>query len=111
MLRLLVLLLLVAVLGLGASVGYVNAQTIHFNYLFGELELPLIAIMIAAFAVGVVLALIAASGRIIGQRLELGRVRRQLRAQETELHSLRELAANPVPPATPVSNVEYTPRA
>lgn len=96
--RILILVLLLIILVAGASIGYFNAQAVVFNYLFGSAELPLIAVLIAAFSVGIVLTIAAVSGRLLAMRLELGRLRRQLREAEGELRTLRNLpvAAAPV---------------
>ena len=87
------LILLLAMLVLGASIGYFNAKTVSFNYLFGELELPLIAILIADFLFGMILTLIVVSGRLLRTRREVGRLRRQLRDAESEMRSLRAISA------------------
>lgn len=100
MLRVLLLVLLIAMLVLGASIGYFNAQTVTFNYLFGTLELPLIAILIGDFLFGMLLTLLLVFGRLLRVRNEAGRLRRQLRDAESELRNLRAL---PVAAAVPVS--------
>lgn len=91
MARVLLLLLLIVVLVLGATVGYFNAQPIAFDYLFGVWQVPLAGLLIAAFTVGVVLALLAALSRILGLRMELRRLRQRIREHEIELRNLREL--------------------
>jgi lipopolysaccharide assembly protein A len=91
MTRILLILLLVAVLVLGATVGYFNAQTVRFDFLFGAWDLPLIALLIAAFALGVLIALAVAAGRIFALRLEIRRLRQRVHNHEVELRSLREL--------------------
>ncbi len=92
MTRILLLVLLVVVLVLGATVGYFNAQTVSFDYLFGLWEVPLIALLIAAFACGIVLALLAAAGRIFALRLEVRRLRSRIQDHDIELRNLRELS-------------------
>ncbi|MES0873516.1 LapA family protein [Sinimarinibacterium thermocellulolyticum] len=89
--RVLLVLLLVVVLGLGLTFGYLNGQPVAFDYLFGVWEVPLAALLIATFALGVVLALGAVAVRIIGLRIELRRQRQRIREYEIELRSLREL--------------------
>lgn len=91
MARVLLLLLLIVVLVLGATIGYFNAQSIEFDYLLGVWQVPLVGLLIAAFAVGVVLALAAAAARIVGLRIELRRLRQRIREHEIELRNLREL--------------------
>lgn len=109
--RIVLMLLLVAVLVLGASIGYFNAQSVRFDYLFGEWQVPLIALLIADFALGVLIALVFASARILSLRLELRRLRSRVRDHETELRNLRNLPL--AGPATTESHggADGTPRA
>lgn len=104
-LRALVIIGLVLVLVLGASVGYFNAQPVRFNYLAGEVEMPLIALVIAEFVLAVLLTLLISFSRMLGLKGEIRRLRRQLGSAEAELKTLRDLsaaaqaAASPSPPA------------
>jgi len=98
--RIVLLVLLVAVLVLGASIGYFNAQSVTFNYLLGEWQIPLIALLIADFAFGILVALAVAAGRILSLRLELRRLRGRVREHEAELRNLRSLPVNS-DPSTP----------
>ncbi len=91
MARVLLSILLIVMLVLGASIGYFNAQMVSFNYLLGEFQLPLIAILIGDFLFGMVLTLLLVSSRLLRSRAELGRLRRQLRDAESELRNLRAL--------------------
>ncbi len=91
MLRILLILLLVVVLCLGASIGYFNAQPVRFNYLAGEIEIPLIALIIGEFVIAVLLTLLACFGRVFALKSEIRRLRKQLRDAEAELKNLRNL--------------------
>ena len=91
MLRGLLVLLLVVVLCLGASIGYFNAQTIRFDYLAGQLELPLIALIVVEFLIAVLLTLLVCFGRIFALKSEIRRLRKQLRDADAELKNLREI--------------------
>lgn len=95
MYRIIILILLVAVLCLGATVGYFNAQPVEFYYLFGSVHLPLIALVIAVFCGAVLLTLLLTMGRIFGLKRDISRLRRQLRDAETELKNLRNLTLGP----------------
>lgn len=97
--RLAVLIVLLVILVLGASIGYFNAQPVQFNYLFGATEFPLIAVLIAAFSAGILLAIAAVSSRLFSMRLELGHLRKQLREAEGELRTLRNLPVGTPPEA------------
>lgn len=91
MLRVLIIAALVVFLALGASVGYFNAQPVKFDYLAGEIELPLIALVIGEFVLAVLLTLLICLGRMLGLRAEIRRLRRQVQSADAELKSLREL--------------------
>ena len=91
MTRLATLIVLLVILVVGASIGYFNAQPVDFDYLFGTVQFPLIAVMIGAFSLGILLAIGVISGRLLGMRMELGRLRKQLREAEAELRTLRNL--------------------
>src|SRR3546814_10465075 len=73
------------------AIGYFDAQPVIFNYLLGTAEFPLIAVLIAAFSIGIVLTIAAVAARLFTMRLELGRLRKQLREAEGELRTLRNL--------------------
>lgn len=98
--RLLVLIVLLLVLVLGASIGYFNAQAVQFNYLVGSTQLPLIGVLMLAFALGVALTILAVLARLLSTRIELRRLRRQLREAEGELRTLRNLPVSAVPGKT-----------
>ena len=91
MLKTLGILLLVAVFCLGASIGYFNATPVNFDYLVGSVQLRLVVLLLVVFAVGVILTVVLCGIRLISQGGEIRRLRRQLRATETELKNLRNL--------------------
>ena len=62
-----------------------------FNYLAGDAEVPLVALLIGVFTAGVVLALLICAGRIIGLRAEIHRLRRKIQSAQSELKNLRNL--------------------
>lgn len=95
MVRVLVIAALVVVLVLGASIGYFNAQPIRFDYLAGQVEMPLIALVIGEFVIAVLLTLLICFGRMLQLRAEIRRLRKQLLAAENELKTLRDI---PLPP-------------
>lgn len=89
--RVLLVALIAVALALGASIGYFNARSVRFDYLLGDLELPLIALLIGTFALGVMVALAVAAAHILRLRFELRRMRIRIRDHETELRNLRNL--------------------
>lgn len=92
MLRVLAIVGLIVFLVLGASIGYFNAEPIRFDYLAGQLELPLIALVIGEFVVAVLLTLLISFGRMLGLKNEIRRLRRQVAGFDAELRNLRELS-------------------
>jgi lipopolysaccharide assembly protein A len=95
MMRIFLIIVLVVALVIGIAVGYFNAQSVHFNFLFGEVELPLIALLIADFLFAALLTLLVTSARMFGYATEIRRLRQQLRDTDTELKSLRNLPLSP----------------
>jgi lipopolysaccharide assembly protein A len=102
--RLLLALLLVAAFCLGAAVGYFNWGPVRFHYLAGEVELPLIAVLLAAFVLGIVVMGLLNLARAFMLGRELKRQQRRVSELEAELKSLRELPLQqPASPAAPAS--------
>lgn len=91
MMRILFAVLLGLVLILGASVGYFNAQPVTFNFLFGEWQMPLIALLIGTFIVAALLTLFVMFARLFTLHAEIRRLKKQLRDTDAELKSLRNL--------------------
>lgn len=94
MYKTLLLVVLIVVLCLGATVGFFNAQSVEFYYLFGSAHLPLIALVIFVFVIAVVLTLALTMTRIFGLKREIRRLHRQLRDAQIELRNLRDLPLN-----------------
>src|SRR3546814_17083548 len=84
-----ILVVLLVILVLGASIGYFNAQPVIFNYLFGTAEFPLIAVLIAAFSIGIRLTIAAVAASLFTMRPALGRLRKQLRENEGGVRTRR----------------------
>lgn len=91
MLRTLVIVALVLFLVLGASIGYFNAQPVKFDYLAGEVEMPLIALVVGEFVLAVLITLLICMGRMLSLKAEIRRLRKQAQGAEAELKALREL--------------------
>lgn len=92
MLRTLVIVALVLFLVLGASIGYFNAQPVKFDYLAGEVEMPLIALVVGEFVLAVLITLLICMGRMLSLKAEIRRLRKQAQGAEAELKALRELS-------------------
>ncbi len=94
MTRFLVLLVVVASAALGAALAFFNQNVVHFNYLVGETDWPLIVLMIVELVIVVICTLLACGARLMSLKAELRRTRRQLRDVENELKTLRNLPLN-----------------
>ena len=108
--RLLTGLLLIAAFCLGASVSYFNWTTVTFHYLAGQVQMPLIGLLLGAFLVGLLVMWLLGLARVFVLSRDNRRLQRQIRDLEGELRSLRNLplasSAPPAqaPPATPAKH-------
>lgn len=89
--RIVLVLVLLVVLCLGAALSYYNWSNVPFNFLAGEAQVPLIALLLGVFTLGVIVALLLCAGRILGLRADLHRLKRQLADTQTEIRNLRNL--------------------
>jgi len=89
--RLLIIGVLLTVLVFGVAIGFYNATPVTFDYLAGQLQLPLIALVLGEFALVTLLTLLVCAGRILSLRGEIRRLRRQIKDAQAELQSLRNL--------------------
>jgi len=94
----------IAAFCLGAAISYYNLSTVTFHYLAGQVELPLIALLIGAFLLGAAVMWLLNLARLFVLSRESRRHQRQIRELEGELKSLRELplahTGAAAPPAT-----------
>lgn len=88
---LLFLLVVLPVFVAGATIGFFNGQPVRFNYLVGEMELPLIALLVAEFLLVAVLTVALVALRVLSLKTEVRGLRKQLRDAESELKNLRAL--------------------
>lgn len=91
MLKTLGLLLLIVIFVIGILIGYYNASPVLFDYLAGTVKIRLVVLLLIDFSVGVLLAILLCSGRLLSQRSQIRRLRRQLKESDTELKNLRSL--------------------
>lgn len=103
--RLVVTLLLIAGFLLGAAVSYFNTASATFHYLAGQVQLPLIALLLGAFLMGLVVMWLLNLARLFVLSRDSRRYQRQIRGLEAELKSLRNLPlAQPAALARPAKN-------
>ena len=89
--RVLVWVLLILAAGVGAAFSYYNWASVPFNYLAGQTELPLIALLLSAFVLGTAVGLLLMAGKLWGLGRDSRRLRKQIDNAEAELKSLRNL--------------------
>ena len=76
----------------GASFVVANGEAmVPVNYLSGELELPLVVLMLAALAFGVVVGMLLLTGPYAAARLRANKLDRKQAKMERELHALRQV--------------------
>jgi putative membrane protein len=87
--RLLSLLVLLAFMALGVAVAIVNAEPVNFNFYFGTITQALSVLLVGAFTMGTIVAILINSLVILGLKRKLRRVERLLKAAENSIsHSV-----------------------
>jgi putative membrane protein len=66
-----------------------NSEVVTVNYLFGTLTADLFLVIIASFAMGGLLGLLASIGLKISLRLHKSKAKRQLKSMEKEVNHLK----------------------
>lgn len=89
--RLLLTVVLLAVFCAGLAISYYNSQPVRFDYLTGARDIPLIALLVAGFVLGMLVAGILNLASHWSLKREARRLQRQLGAAELELRDLRQL--------------------
>jgi uncharacterized integral membrane protein len=117
--KLLSTLLLLAGFCLGAAISYFNWARVTFDYLAGQVEVPLIALLLAAFVFGLAVMGLLNLGRVWVLKRDVRKLQSRLSLAETELKNLRNIewaapsaqpgpltapAAPQAPVATPLKN-------
>lgn len=98
--RLLLTVLLIAVFCGGLAISYYNSDAVRFDYLAGEVEFPLMGLLVGAFVLGMLLAGALNLATQWTLKREARRLQKQLTAAEAELRTLRQLPLDsPKPPA------------
>lgn len=89
--KLLATVLLLAGFCLGAAISYFNWTPVTFDYLSGQVEVPLIALLLAAFLSGLVVMGLLNMAREWGLARDARKLQSRLNLAETELRNLRNL--------------------
>lgn len=89
--KLLSILLLLAGFCLGAAISYFNWTPVTFDYLAGQVEVPLIALLLAAFLSGLAVMGLLNLGRGWVLKRDARKLQNRLSLAETELKNLRNI--------------------
>jgi uncharacterized integral membrane protein len=89
--RLVALALFVATLVVGWQFAHRNADLVFVDYLFGTIDAPRWAVLLAAFFLGAVAAALVAAFQAARLALTARRYRKLALSLESELHQLRNL--------------------
>ena len=81
-------LLILAVL-LGVVFAYFNTSTVQIDYLFGQLDMPLVLALALILIVGLALGVLICLPYTLRTRSKLASTRRRLQQTEVELKNLR----------------------
>jgi len=90
-LKLVKLLVVFMLVGLGASFASLNPGTVHLDFYLVAREVPIALSLVTPVALGALLGLLAASGRLMRLRRELSDLRRKARLSAEEISNLRAL--------------------
>lgn len=82
MIRLLFFFILLIVLIIGVYFGMLNAHIVPVDYFFAETQLPLSLLMLMFLVVGSMLGLLVRLGSLLRLKLELAKLRRQLKQHQ-----------------------------
>lgn len=89
--RFILYIFLLAVLILVLSFSVNNSHVVTLNYYIGTFELPLALLMVFTLSVGALIGVLAILRPLMSLRMEVARLRRNVRASEQELDNLRSL--------------------
>ena len=78
MLRTLNVLFVLLIVILVATTAYLNSQTVLFDYLAGNIEIPLSILLVFCFLLGAVIATIASIGIILQQKYRISRLNKKI---------------------------------
>ncbi|BAZ94554.1 putative membrane protein [Thiohalobacter thiocyanaticus] len=89
--RILSVIALVLLIGVGITFTVLNPQQVTLNYLLGSLQLPLALLVVLVLALGAVLGLLVAGFMLLRLKRENRKLRRGTRLAEQEVANLRSL--------------------
>lgn len=89
--RILALLLLLLVIGVGLTFSVMNAEPVAVDYYVGSSEIPLALLLVATLAIGALLGVLASLGVILRLKRTASSLRRENRLAEKEIMNLRNI--------------------
>lgn len=89
MFRIVGILLFLVVLVVGIEFSAVNSAPVTVNYLLGTVSLPLALVVVAAFTVGILVAVAVGTLAMVPLRLRAASLRREVEARQFEIDRLR----------------------
>ncbi|BCO30363.1 hypothetical protein TspCOW1_04660 [Thiohalobacter sp. COW1] len=89
--RILSVIALVLLIGVGITFTVLNPQQVTLNYLLGSLQLPLALLVVLVLALGALLGLLVAGFMLLRLKRENRKLRRGTRLAEQEVANLRSL--------------------
>lgn len=89
--RILALLVLLLVVGVGLTFSVMNAEPVTLDYYFGSSDIPLALLLVISLALGALLGVIASLGVILRLKRTASGLRRENRLAEKEIMNLRNI--------------------
>lgn len=83
--------LVIVALAVGMMFALFNVGSVTVDYLFGSLEISLVALLVLDLLLGLALGALIYLPKQLGLRLELERTRKKLATAELEIRNLRNL--------------------
>ena len=75
---------------IGIEFSAINSHLVTVNYFLGAATWPLSLVVVCAFSVGVIVAVIVGLGILLPLRFRVGRLKRAVTDQEQEINTLRK---------------------
>jgi uncharacterized membrane protein YciS (DUF1049 family) len=90
------IILLLVIMLVGIEFAAINSQLVTVNYFLGAASWPLSLVVVCAFSVGVVVAIVIGFAIFLPLRFRVGRLKRAVSDQENEISVLRKRMARDV---------------
>ncbi|MES9993622.1 MAG: LapA family protein [Candidatus Thiodiazotropha sp.] len=89
--RFIKLVIIILIMIVGAAFAVLNADPVGFNYYFGIRDLPLSLIVTIALGMGVVLGVLAGTGKVLALKREIHTLKKRSQMVSEEVNNLRAL--------------------